>query len=72
MSAVNPSPKPYMNPKKTHIESFKGALNGALFELPLSREAESLTHRLHSSSFLGLPYTNLNMDPKRNYYGAHR
>ena len=30
------------------------------------------THRLHSSSFLGLAYMILNMNPKRNYYGASR
>ena len=29
------------------------------------------THRPHSSSFLGLPYRILHMNPKRNYYGAY-
>ena len=29
------------------------------------------TLRPHSSSFLGLPYRILNMNPKRNYYGAY-
>ena len=28
------------------------------------------THGLHSSSFMGLPYRILNMNPKRNYHGA--
>ena len=28
-------------------------------------------HRLHSSSFLGIPARILKMNPKRNYHGAH-
>ena len=51
------------------------ALNGNFFSMkPLKNWAPSpySTHRLHSSSFLGLLYRILNMNPKRNYNGAYR
>ena len=32
----------------------------------------AITHRLHSSSFLGFPYRILNMNSKRSYDGASR
>ena len=32
---------------------------------------EGFTHRPRSSSFLGLLYRVLNMNPERNYYGAY-
>ena len=42
-----------------------------IIEVPALFKASS-THRLHSSSFLGLPYRILHINPqKRNYLGAH-
>ena len=44
---------------------------GLAFSASSSPGQDKFTQRPQSSSFLGLPYRILNMNPKRNYYGAY-
>ena len=59
---------------QVRLEMMLGAvptLGSAVSKLrPVDVEECVHTHRLHSSSFLGLPYRILNMNPKKEYYGA--